>query len=192
MNTPETQEADNDHSVAKLVEAVANSPYAANTVVIVTEDDCQDGPNHFDSHRATTYVAGAYVKQGAVVSTRYNQVSVLRTIEDILGTPHINLNTAYQRPMADVFDTGSPGAWTFTAMASRVLATTTLAQNDTGIRYAEGPDMIPRHDAAYWTEATRGFDFSDADRMPVDLYNEVLWEGLADGTPCRPIAAGWC
>ena len=183
VNTPEAQEADNDYSVGKVIETVANSPYAANTLIIVTEDDCQDGPDHFDSHRATAYVVGPYVKQGVIVSTRYNQVSVLRTIEDVLGTPHINLNTAYQRPMADVFDTTSSGAWTFTAQASRVLATTTLAQNDNGIRYAEGPDVTPKHDMAYWAEASRGFDFSDADRVPADLYNEVLWEGVMDGQP---------
>ena len=183
VNTPETQQADNDLSVARLVEAVARSPYANSTVILITEDDCQDGPDHFDSHRTTAYAVGAYVKQGAVVSTRYSQVNMLRTIEDLLGTQHINLNTAYQRPMADVFDTASSGAWTFTALASRVLATTTLAQNETGIRYADGPDMAPRHDAAYWAKATRGFDFSDADRVPVGLYNEVLWEGLKEGQP---------
>jgi DNA-binding beta-propeller fold protein YncE len=183
VNTPETQQADDDLAVGRLVEAVAHSPYAASTLILVTEDDCQDGPDHFDSHRTTAYAVGPYVKQGAVVSTRYNQVSLLRTIEDLLGTQHINLNTAYQRPMADVFDTTSSGAWTYTALASRVLATTMLAQNDTGIRYAEGSDFAPKHDAAYWAEATRGFDFSDADRVPVDLYNEVLWEGLTDGKP---------
>ena len=68
-------------------------------------------------HRATTYVVGPYVKKNTVVSTRYSQPSVLRTIEDILGTEHINLNTYYTRPMADVFDITSSGAWTFTAVA---------------------------------------------------------------------------
>ncbi len=184
VNTPDTQEADNDLAVGRLVEAVARSPYANNTLIIVTEDDCQDGPDHVDSHRSTTYVVGAYVKKKAVISTRYNQVSVLRTIEDILGTPHINLNTAYQRPMADVFDTTSgSGAWNYNAIASTILKTTSLALADTGIKYAEGPDVLPRHDAAYWAKATRGFDFSAEDRVPVDLMNEVMWEGLMEGQP---------
>ena len=182
VNTPETQQADNDYSVAKLVQAVANSPYAANTLILITEDDCQDGPDHYDSHRTTAYVVGPYVKQGVTVSTRYNQVSMLRTIEDLLGTQHINLNTAYQRPMADVFDTSSSGAWTFTAIASRILATTTLslASREMGgdVQFAEGPDVAPSHDAAYWAHAARGFDFSAADRVPVDLYNKVLWKGI--------------
>ena len=181
VNTPETQQADNDYSVARVVQAVSQSKnYAGNTLIMIIEDDCQDGPDHFDSHRSTTYVVGPYVKQGAVISTRYNQVSLLRTIEDIFGTQHINLNTAYQRPMADVFDTGSTGSWSFVAQASRVLASTMLmtASNESNVQYADGPAITPTHDAAYWAKVTRGFDFSEADRVPPDLFNEVTWAGI--------------
>src|ERR1700682_6121842 len=113
-----TQQADDDLAVGLLVQAVSESPYAADTLIIVTEDDCQDGPDHVDSHRATAYVVGPYVKKGKVVSTRYTQVSVLRTIEDVLGTPHINLNTAFRRPMSQVFDIESSGDWTYSSTAS--------------------------------------------------------------------------
>ncbi len=82
-----------------------------------------------------------------------------------LRLPHINLNTAYQRPMTEVFDTDSSGAWTFSAMASTILKTTTLAEADIGVKYAEGPDVKSTHDAAYWEAQTRGFDFSGADRV---------------------------
>ena len=183
VNTPDTQEADNDLAVGRLIAAVAHSPYANNTVIIVTEDDSQDGPDHVDSHRSTTYVVGAYVKKHAVIHTRYNQVSVLSTIEDILGAPHINLNTAYQPPMSDVFDITSSPNWTYNPVASTILKQTTLAMADSGVRFAEGPDVLPRHDAAYWAKATRGFDFSGEDRVPVDLMNEVLWEGTMGGKP---------
>jgi len=185
VNTPETQQADDDLAVGRLVEAVAHSPYAANTLIIITEDDCQDGPDHVDSHRATSYVVGPYVKQGAVVSTRYSQVSALRTIEDILGTEHINLNTAFQRPMADVFDINSSGTWTYTAVASTVLNTTTLslAQGESSIKFAEGPNVKPKHDAAYWDQVTAGMDFSEADQVPTAKFNRVLWAGMMDGKP---------
>jgi hypothetical protein len=63
------------------------------------------------SHRGTAFVVGPYVKKGAVIKTRYSQVNALRTIEDILGTEHINLNTAFQVPMDDVFDITSNGQW---------------------------------------------------------------------------------
>ncbi len=85
LNTPETQVADNDLAVGKLVEAVAHSRYAKDTLIFVVEDDSQDGPDHYDSHhRTTTYIAGPYVKQNEVINARYNTVNLLRTIEDVL------------------------------------------------------------------------------------------------------------
>jgi hypothetical protein len=191
VNTPETQQADCDLAVGRLVEAIANSRYAADTLIIVTEDDVQDGPDHVDSHRGTAFMVGPYVKQGAVVSTRYNQVNVLRTIEDILGTQHVNLNTAFQKPMADVFDIHSHGAWTYAAEASTVLATTTvaLAGGDTGVRFAAGPNIKPLHNAAYWDKVTAGFDFSQADQVPTAQFNRVLWAGLMGSKP-YPVLRG--
>ncbi len=182
VNTPETQQADCDLAVGLLIEAVAHSRYAADTLVIVTEDDVQDGPDHVDSHRGPAFVVGPYVKQGAVVSTRYSQVNALRTIEDILGTQHINLNTAYQGPMVDVFDIHGPGTWTYTAVASTVLKTTSLAL-PAATPYAGGADLRPRHDAAYWDRVTAGFDFSDADQVPAARFHRVLWEGLMERRP---------
>jgi DNA-binding beta-propeller fold protein YncE len=185
VNTPETQQADCDLALGLMVETVANSRYAEDTLFIVIEDDVQDGPDHVDSHRGTAFVVGPYVKKGAVVSTRYSQVNALRTIEDILGTEHINLNTAFQRPMADVFDIGHSGKWTYTAEASTVLATTTLAlaQKGTGVRFAAGPMIQPKHDAAYWDTVTAGFDFSEADQVPTAQFNRVLWTGLMGSKP---------
>jgi len=184
VNTPELQQADNDYAVGLLVQAVAHSPYASNTLIIIIEDDSQDGADHVDSHRSTTYFVGPYVKKNTIVSTRYSQPSVLRTIEDIVGTEHINLNTYYSRPMADVFDITSSGAWTFTAVASTLLKQTTLAlaEGDSKVQFAEGPDLKPTHNAKYWAAKTRDFDFSGEDRVPADLYNKILWEGLK-GTP---------
>ena len=178
VNTPELQQADNDYAVGLLVQAVAHSPYAKDTLIIIIEDDSQDGADHVDSHRATTYFVGPYVKQHAVVSTHYSQPNVLRTIEDIFGTEHINLNTYYARPMADVFDIKSSGAWTFNAVASTLLKLTTLGLDPNTVKFAAGPDLKPTHDAQYWAEKTRGFDFSAEDRVPAELYNKILWEGL--------------
>jgi DNA-binding beta-propeller fold protein YncE len=185
VNTPEKQQADCDLALGQLVEAVANSRYAADTLIIAIEDDVQDGPDHVDSHRGTAYVAGPFVKQGAVVSTRYNQVSVLRTIEDILGTEHINLNTAFQRPMTDVFDIRSSTKWTFTPEASTALMGTSLASagKGPGLKFAAGPIVHSTHDAAYWDAVTAGFNFSEADQVPPQLFNRVLWAGLMGTKP---------
>jgi hypothetical protein len=185
VNTPETQQADCDLALGLMVEAVANSRYADDTLIIVTEDDVQDGPDHVDSHRGTAFIVGPYVKKGAVISTRYSQVNALRTIEDILDTEHINLNTAFQRPMSDVFDIRRSGKWHYTAEASTVLATTTLALADkrNTVRFAAGPMLTPKHDAAYWDAVTSGFDFSEADQVPTARFNRVLWMGLMGDKP---------
>jgi YVTN family beta-propeller protein len=189
LDTPERQQADCDYALGLLVEAVANSRYAEDTLIIITEDDVQDGPDHVDSHRGTAYVVGPYVKKGAVISTRYGQVSVLRTIEDILSTEHVNLNTAFQRPMSEVFDVKSSGKWTFDSIASTALSglNVMLSVKDGGVRYAEGPRVRPTHDAAYWDRVTTGFNFAEADQVPTALFNRVLWKGLKGDTP-YPIA----
>src|SRR5258707_2470239 len=84
VNTPELQQADNDYAVGRLVDKVAHSRYRSNTLVFIVEDDAQDGADHVDAHRSTTYVVGPYVGRG-VVSHFYTTVNLLRTIEDILG-----------------------------------------------------------------------------------------------------------
>ena len=185
VNTPETQQADNDLAVGLMVEAVAQSRYASDTLIFVIEDDVQDGPDHVDSHRATTYMVGPYVKQGAVVSTRYSQVNLLRTIEDILGTEHMNLNTAFQRPMADVFDITGAGQWNYTAVASTVLASTQLNLQAAGkpVPMDSGQAVAPKRNAACWAKATAAFDFSIADNVPVDKFNRVLWAGMKGNKP---------
>ena len=63
------------------------------------------------------------------------------------------------------------------------MLTTTLVQTDNGVRHAGEPDVTPKHDVAYWAHASRGFDVSDADRVPADLHNKVLWEGVMNGQP---------
>ena len=125
VNTPELKVADNDYAVGLLVQKIANSKYANNTLIFVVEDDAQDGGDHVDSHRSIAFVAGAYVKQGAVVSTQYNTIDFVRTMEEVLGLPPMNLNDALARPMADIFNT-TPSPWSFTATPSALLYGTEL------------------------------------------------------------------
>jgi hypothetical protein len=192
VNTPETQQADCDYALGLIVEAVANSPYAADTLIIATEDDVQDGPDHVDSHRGTAFIVGPYVKKGAVISKHYSQVNALRTIEDVLGTEHLNLNTAFQRPMTEVFDIHSSGKWSYAAEASTVLATTKVfasTETGSGMRFAAGRMIQPQHDAAYWDSVTVGFNFAEADQVPPAQFNHILWAGLMGNKPYPTIRA---
>src|SRR5262249_14912484 len=85
VHAAQTQQADNEYAVGRLVETVAVSQLDAHNALIVSdEDDTQHGPDRIDSHRAPAFVVGPCVKQVAIVSTVYALLSPLRTIEDVL------------------------------------------------------------------------------------------------------------
>ena len=196
VNTPDLQVADNDYAVGSLIQKIANSPYADNTLIFVVEDDAQDGGDHVDSHRSIAFVVGPYVKRGAVVSTQYNTLNFLRTIEEVLGIPQINerlglsplmtLNDALARPMADIFNT-TPRPWSFTANPSSLLYNTSLP-------LPPPPSSLvvpkPAHNAKYWARVTKGLDFADADRMDGAVFNRILWKGMMGSQPYPAAPAG--
>ena len=188
VNTPEIQQADNDYAVAKLIDKIAHSSHKFDTLIFINEDDSQNGADHVDSHRSTAYVVGPYVRHGAVVSTKYTHVNMLRTIEDVLGLDHIDVLTASESPMTDVFDI-SQKEWTFNAFPSIYLYNTTVPlPSRFGKRH-----RIPRptHDALYWAEQTRDFDFSREDRLyDPEKFNQIIWEGLHRGIPYPTTRSG--
>ena len=171
--TPEAQIADNDYAVGRVIEKVANSPYRDSTLIFVVEDDAQDGADYVDAHRSIAFIAGPYVKHGAVISTRYSTVNLLRTMEDVLGIGPLSLNDAHQPPMRDVFDLNAKD-WAFTAHPSKALAATQLPIT----QEASGAPFVFAHDRAYWAKATLGYDWSGEDRIVAADFNEVLWRGL--------------
>jgi DNA-binding beta-propeller fold protein YncE len=177
VNTPDRDVADNDYAVGLLVQKIANSIYANNTLIFVVEDDAQDGGDHIDSHRTTAYVAGAYVKNG-VVPTAYNTLDFIRTMEEVMGLPPMNLNDALATPMSDIFNT-TPAAWSFTATPAAILYCTSLPLPAPAL-----PCNNPTaYDAKYWARVTKGMDFSDADLVDGGQFNRVLWRGIMGNRP---------
>lgn len=183
VDTIETQMADNDYAFGKIVERVSTSRYKDDTLILVIEDDAQDGPDHVDAHRTIAYAVGAYVKQGEVVSTRYSTVNMLRTIEDILHLKPMGLNDGLQPPMTDVF-THELKPWKYTSIVADVLRTTQLplppatAANRLAQTARVREFARPPHDAAYWGGRTRGLDFTRSDHADTARFNRVLWAGL--------------
>jgi DNA-binding beta-propeller fold protein YncE len=177
INTPEKETADNDYAVGKLIERVAHSPYADSTLIFIIEDDAQNGPDHVNAHRTIAFVAGPYVKHAVVVRERFSTVNMVRTIEDVLGLGHLNLNDEYQRPMTAVFDL-KQAAWSYTAITPVPIA------RELGVALKQSELAPAFHDAqpaAYWARLTRGFDWSQEDRVPAVLFNQILWRGLTGG-----------
>ncbi len=100
--TPQFYVADNDYAVGRLVEAVSNSPYWQDTAIFIVEDDAQDGPDHVDAHRSVALVISAYNRKGALVHDFHNTVSLIRTMEILLGISPMNQLDATASPI-DIF-----------------------------------------------------------------------------------------
>lgn len=199
VDTPELQTADNDYAVGIIVDAVSHSSvYKNNTLIFVLEDDSQDGPDHVDAHRSIAFVAGAYVKRGAVVSRKYTTVSFISTMVDILGIEHLGLTDYSALPMADIFR-AKPSDWTFNVSLPDILKNAaggdyvTMQQSFDPTYQAmrsTAPDWLsaryskPRHDGAWWVEQTKGMDFSREDKLDATRYNHLLWKGvMGEGVP---------
>jgi DNA-binding beta-propeller fold protein YncE len=165
--------ADDDYSIGMMVDTVAKSPFAKDTLIITIEDDTTDGPDHVDAERTVALFAGPYIRQHAVVSKRYTTVNVVRTIEEVLGIQPVSLNDALAEPMSDIFDTNQD-TWTYDAIVPKVLRSTQIPLPPDPHARIE----FPAHPAAYWIKALAGQDFSGPDRVDPISFNRALWRGL--------------
>jgi phospholipase C len=102
--TPNAMVADNDLALGRIVDMISKSKYWDSTVVFVTQDDSQGGWDHISAYRTVGAVISPY-SSGKLVSTNYNQTSMVRSIEQILGLPPMNVIDATAKPMADCFTT---------------------------------------------------------------------------------------
>jgi DNA-binding beta-propeller fold protein YncE len=182
INSVETELADNDYAVGLVLQKVAQSRFAKDTLIFVIEDDAQDGPDHVDAHRSIAFVAGPYVRHGAVVSKRYTTVNMLHTIEAVLGFGPMGLNDALAAPMADVFDPAQGPDWSYTARVPAVLRTTALPLPPPTTAEAACPGAPPRS-SAYWAAAMAGQDFAQEDHLDTARFNHALWRGLRGDAP---------
>lgn len=160
--------ADNDYALGLLVEGVSKSRFWATTAIFVVEDDAQNGPDHVDSHRSPALVVSPYVRRGVVDSTLYNQVSVLRTMELILGVRPMTHFDAGARPMSSAFQ----------------------ATADTrGYQAVKPSHRLDERNPAATPAAARSarMDFSEADRIDDNELNDILWRAVRGTEPPAPV-----
>lgn len=186
LNTPTLQMSDNDYAIGKVIDTISHSQYWKNTAIFILEDDSQSGGDHIDSHRSFVYAISPYSRRGVTISTNYNTVNVLRTIEDLLGMNHLSQSDANAAPMADVF-THTPDFTPYTAAIPGDLCAAPVDPNLVPACQTASAKITPKlpeiHDAAWWADALKGFDFHDADRADAEAYNRVLWKGLMGDLP---------
>jgi hypothetical protein len=177
MPTPRAMVADNDLALGRIVEAVSKSRFWPETVIFVTEDDPQAGLDHVDGHRTVGLVISPYTRRGEVIHTNYNQIGMLRTIELILGLPHMNQLDLAADPMTDCF-TEKADSRPYTALPNRI----PLDEMNPPLRALNGTRR-------FWAQKSLQMDFEDVDRIDEDTLNRILWHSVKGyGTPYPRIA----
>jgi DNA-binding beta-propeller fold protein YncE len=164
--------ADNDYGIGVLVDGVSHSRLWSSTAIFIIEDDSQDGPDHVDSHRAPAWVISPYTRRGIVDSTMYNQTSILRTIEHILGMPPLTHFDASAPLMFGSFS-GKPDTTAYSAMVPKVSLT----------------DLNPMSATA--AKESSGLDFSKPDQVDDRLLNTMLWHALKNTDPPMPVRSSF-
>ncbi len=174
MPTPQFFVADNDYAVGKLVEIVSNSSYWKDTAIFIVEDDAQDGPDHVDAHRSVALVISAYNKPGMLIHEFHSTVSLIRTMELLLGLPPMNQLDASARPI-DIFQ----------------------SQADLHPYKAELPDvaldnlMTPTArdaETSYWMKRTIEQNLSHADMADPLMLNRIIWYSVRGNLPMPGVA----
>ena len=172
--TPNAAVADNDLALGRVVEAVSHSPYWDDTAIFVLEDDAQDGADHVDAHRSTAFVISKYSPGSAqkphVDSRFYTTVSVIHTMEVLLGLPPMNQNDAYA-PVMTSFFTGAGDQPPYVADTKN---------QENGLIYTLNNKKAPG------AEQSMKLDFSRPDSANTKILNAVLWQAAKGDTSPPP------
>ena len=170
MPTPRASVADNDLAVGRTVEAISHSSYWADTAIFVLEDDAQDGGDHVDAHRSIALVVSKYAPREArpVVDHHfYTTVSVLRTIEELLGVPPMNNNDAFAPAIAPLF----------AGHGDQPMYEADYRNRNNGLIYTANTKHSPGA-----KESSR-MDFTHEDRADAQKLNAILWRDARGNDP---------
>lgn len=175
MPTPQFMVAENDYAVGRLVEEVSNSPYWRDTAIFVVEDDAQDGPDHVDAHRSPALVISAYNRPGVLVHQFHNTVSLIRTMEILLGMQPMNQLDATAAPI-DIFQ-NTPDLRPYRAILPEVAMDNLM---NPPARTAS---------AVYWMKQSHEQNLAHADMADPFVLNQIIWFSVrGDGAPMPKIA----
>jgi YVTN family beta-propeller protein len=173
--TPQFMVADNDYAVGRLVEAISSSAYWKDTAIFIVEDDAQDGPDHVDSHRSAGLAISAYNKPGALIHKFHSTVSMIRTIEMLLGIAPMNQLDASAVPM-DIFQE-TPDLTPYKAVLPTIAADNLITRKPKDKTTAE------------WMKKSQRQNFAHADMADPKVLNAVIWFACKGNASSIPAAA---
>jgi DNA-binding beta-propeller fold protein YncE len=170
--TPKASVADNDLAVGRAVEAISHSPFWDDTAFFILEDDAQNGADHVDAHRSIALVVSKYSPHGAnggafIDSRFYSTVSMVRTMETLLGLPPMNNNDALCSLISTLF----------TGPGDQPAYAADYTNRDNGLIYTANKASAPG------ARQSMMMDFRHADRVPAEKLNVILWQDAMGDKP---------
>lgn len=177
--TPRAMVADNDLAVGRIVEAIMNSRFADSTLILISEDDSQNGWDHVSAYRTTGYVVSNYSRLQKTVHTNYNQTSLLRTIEQVLALPPMNIIDATASPMFDCFTDKIDRNYKFSAKKNLI-----------SLNEMNKPAEKQKGAALKFTNQSIHYAFDKIDRGHDNILNRILWFASKGSKPYPSKMAG--
>ena len=162
--TPQAMVADNDLGVGQLVQAISKSSVWKESAIFSVEDDSQAGQDHVDGHRQIGLVISPWAKKAAVVHTRYDQDSMLRSAMMLLGLQPLTLQDAFALPMYDAFirTTDKPDTSSYKAITPKYSPRTVFTAARARLAGNLGP-KIP---------------YGSLDAVPQPLFDQMIWKSI--------------
>jgi len=168
--TPSAMVADGDLALGQLVDMISHSKIWSSSVIFVVEDDSQDGADHVNAHRIPVAVISPYARQGAIIHRRYDLLSVVRSMELIMGMKALSLNDALATPMYAAFTSEPLNSAPVDVIPANV-------------------DLLKRNtQAAPWAALSNRLPLGELDAVPQWQLDAILWKSVygVNSTPPPP------
>jgi YVTN family beta-propeller protein len=165
-HTPKAMVADNDLALGQIVEALTHTPFWKKMVILVAEDDAQNGVDHVDGHRTIALALSPYTRRGHIDSTFYAHTSISKTIELILGLPTMSVFDLIANDMRASFHNEAD----FTPYTAVVPKQSLEEVNPAA--------TVLRGEARKGALASAKMRFDVPDAAPSDKLNKILWHDV--------------
>jgi YVTN family beta-propeller protein len=161
--TPAAMVADNDLALGRMIEGLSKSRFWPQMLVLVVEDDAQNGVDHVDGHRTVALAVGPHVRRKTLDSNFYTQVSMIRTIQEIFRIPPRTRFLVQARPMTSLFQPKSD-AVPYKAEKPAIALDTM------------NPPLKALRGRALWAaKRSAAMNWAEVDDVPSGELNRILW-----------------
>ncbi len=161
--TPRAMVADDDLALGRIVEGISKSRFWASSLILVVEDDAQDGVDHVDGHRTVALAIGPHIRRGAVDSNNYNHESMVRTIQEIFEIPQKTRFLAAARAMHSVFTSDAD-----LSAYHHLTPSVALDEMNPPLRALSGRQL-------WAAKQSLAMNWTHPDDVPSDVLNRILW-----------------